>query len=841
MDILHISDLHVGSGFSNINDAWIGPAKILKNQKFDFIVVSGDLTRLAVRYEFNLIAEFFSKKLLQLLCIPDITRIITVPGNHDVDWSAKDNYLNPIVWSKNSQDDWYQAALKARDKTCSFNIRSEIEKDGLRLYQITDQNKYASRFENCQNFFDNIYGDHLKKGLHSKHFNLLADADRGLDWSLHHFPEEKVVFLGFNSCYSNDAHWRGAAINPRARTEIDDFLSKIPGVETYKKIAVWHHGLSSEQGHPDFLPITEVFKIKNLGFSMGFHGHTHTAERIKALDENFIIHATGSISASWYERAENIPNQFSIIKILPTRVSATVFEAREKNEYQVSTDLSVDHITRSHWPSAEEGISVGHDERVWTVGQNGIADVKINLHDVNMPNSSNLTLAVIPQPFCAVSGEPSLKVDGRSYKVISEPLPEEDCYYESQKKIEGKGTYKRCVWQYRLSNHIAISQVETGKLCLPTARTNIDAGEESISQIVFYRTDRLSLTISCETIAGGLIQVKPMAERPYLKYGTIFWGLDEDETARCKLTPVAEKDATIIGARLEVDAPIKDYRYSIVFSPNNVGVELDPEANMLLDLLRRNFGTKPEAHYVLPRGDHRTPFQKVLTNTLAAAIYKLLGSKPNGDTTDRVGSSFLFPPEELGHWIGFLWNDESNLLSPAFGALPPSAHKDEFRFGVGLAGYSFRFSDTAAWHRVHNRNNPSVIYKEKKGIDYQWILCVPILTGPRGPALGVICLFNRDENNIRPMNQVLSRLAQHIAEENTAISNPPTRHKNDHKKTQDQKLSQQKADLLTAINGAFWTAIMEHESSLELGQGISLFLEETAKRLGLLEEIKRDV
>src|SRR5688572_20344774 len=91
MYILHLSDLHVTEPGQSLDDVWMHPAQALSTlhpAPFDFVIVSGDLTQRGSVAEYDELGAFAEKRLLDLVLDHDRTRVVFVPGNHDVDWAA---------------------------------------------------------------------------------------------------------------------------------------------------------------------------------------------------------------------------------------------------------------------------------------------------------------------------------------------------------------------------------------------------------------------------------------------------------------------------------------------------------------------------------------------------------------------------------------------------------------------------------------------------------------------------------------------------------------------------------------------------------------------------------
>jgi len=74
--LLHVSDLHFGR--SSVKAQVEGVERIVAEERFDAVVISGDLTQRTRRWEFDRARKF----------VEDARRhapVLVVPGNHDTD------------------------------------------------------------------------------------------------------------------------------------------------------------------------------------------------------------------------------------------------------------------------------------------------------------------------------------------------------------------------------------------------------------------------------------------------------------------------------------------------------------------------------------------------------------------------------------------------------------------------------------------------------------------------------------------------------------------------------------------------------------------------------------
>jgi 3',5'-cyclic AMP phosphodiesterase CpdA len=166
--ILHISDLH-RSHTDPISNDQLRSSLIADRDRFttetpsvpppDAIVISGDLiqgvplgephysARLAEQYE---VASEFLTTLCDQYVDGDRTRVVLVPGNHDVDWNMAFASMHELSGSSRP------AALSADSFAPHSNLRWSWEK--LAVYRIDNEALYALRLEAFKTFETAFYG-----------------------------------------------------------------------------------------------------------------------------------------------------------------------------------------------------------------------------------------------------------------------------------------------------------------------------------------------------------------------------------------------------------------------------------------------------------------------------------------------------------------------------------------------------------------------------------------------------------------------------------------------------------------------------------------------------------
>src|SRR5262245_41327290 len=110
--ILHLSDLH-----RTPNDLET-QLRILREtavkhavpDRYDFVVVSGDLVDRPTEAEYKNRLSFIAKHLRPLLRTNEERRIVVVPGNHDVAYEEGDRALIPVALCDNPPE-WFEKEL----------------------------------------------------------------------------------------------------------------------------------------------------------------------------------------------------------------------------------------------------------------------------------------------------------------------------------------------------------------------------------------------------------------------------------------------------------------------------------------------------------------------------------------------------------------------------------------------------------------------------------------------------------------------------------------------------------------------------------------------------------
>jgi hypothetical protein len=780
--VLHLSDVHLTPPNTDLNLIWNGVTGVLDGEKltsFDFVVVSGDLSQAAARGEYDLLEVFAATHLMPL--VGGVRRrIVFVPGNHDVSWNH--DVASPVqitrefnLGSGHAELERVVRSLKASPQGCGY--RMAVSRYGhAELLKLADPAMYARRFEEVQGFLARFYEGQLSDAP-NKPFNLLADPELGDDWSAHVFPDSNVAFFGFNSCHLNDAYWHGAHLNPSAVAKANQHRRQLKAdYPEMEMVAVWHHGFVSERGRPDRLTLEDVGQLLSAGFRVGFHGHTHLADEkvVDLLRHRFAVISTGSLGAGKKERPGAVGNQFSVVRILPNQVQVQRFSSAEHHRMYESSPVSRFPLSQVAESRPDVPLNrVSEHERVWTVGDNGVAHVAVSLYEVH--TSSPLPLAVLSPPFCnAISEKASL--ESGMVDVERRALPDGRVRYS----LSRAGTYNRVAWEYVVSNCIALTKAELS--ILPNRATifpNLPGGRELRSHTVRFETGNLKLRISLPK-GCPIADARPVVERQLEVDQEEHWERQPAEEKRCSVT--LELNGT--EASLVVQNPTIGLRYGISFVPVREGDEIPAGARMIasriLDCCRKQVGSFEQ--------------KSGLSGIFTGMFMKLLRQVPELGVKESDGPLLL---DGKDSWCAFLWNSDHRQLQPVFGQFAPRSWARSFHAGNGVAGHAFRFSDEAGWLEGGDGTRASCIFERPSPTSskYDWILSLPLLVGREGPSIGVVSFGGTD--SAHPAGRALRDLVNEMQR---------TGGRKEASSSEQYKLLD---NLGSAVNTAFWGLVKD--------------------------------
>ena len=316
---MHISDLH-RSPEDPISNKELVSALLHDRDRYvteepgiptpQVIVVSGDLiegVRLGTKdfssriEEQYAVAEELLNELATRFLDGDRSRLVMVPGNHDVDWNTAFSALVPVDPSEAPKN--VAAELYAEDSLFRWDWKTRT------LYRIADRELYDRRLEPFWCFFERFYGDQDgPRKAHEANDARAYDLFGGL-----------VGVAAFNSCDGNDCFAYHGRIQPESVAGAD--LAFRDSDATYDlRVAVWHHSIAGSPYRSDYMDVDIVRGMIGRGFGLGLHGHQHKAQagsqeiRLPSLQSMAVISA-GSLCAGRRQLPTGTFRQYNVIEI----------------------------------------------------------------------------------------------------------------------------------------------------------------------------------------------------------------------------------------------------------------------------------------------------------------------------------------------------------------------------------------------------------------------------------------------------------------------------------------------------------------------------------------------
>ena len=311
--ILHISDLHRTSG-PRLNNAELLSALLSDAERWEsdgitrpeLIVVSGDViqgvslnsepsdSEIADQYgEANdflcgLVTEFLGS---------DRSRLVVVPGNHDVDWHRARAAMQPL---ESCPSRVAQLALEA-----DSGVRWDWDEQCA--YEIVDTDLYESRYNRFRQFQDEFYAP-LNQG---------PRVDNNRDIIFFDYPELNIAVVGFASWHGNDCFCHVGQIHV---SDVAASRDLIANSSAQVALAVWHHSIVGGPRANDYMDPCVIHRLIDYGFNVGLHGHQHYPDAapytlsLPNLTSMAVIGA-GSLAVGDDQLPMGEPRQFNILNI----------------------------------------------------------------------------------------------------------------------------------------------------------------------------------------------------------------------------------------------------------------------------------------------------------------------------------------------------------------------------------------------------------------------------------------------------------------------------------------------------------------------------------------------
>jgi GTPase SAR1 family protein len=295
--LLHLSDLHIeNDGLAQVYRTQLETDLIQEMgiRRLEYLVISGDIANRSSEEEYEAALALLDGLVKRFGLEP--SRIVVVPGNHDLNWDAAEDAY-PFV---------HKRKLPASLPEGHYIPAGDT---GV-LWR--DEDLYRERFAHFNTYF-------YKRLCPGQEY----PRDYAKQALLIERPEDRILFLGLNSSWQVDHHFgHRSAINMEALSLALDRLQE-GNYNGWLKIAVWHHPVTGpEMMNDEFMQLLAVH-----GFQVCLHGHIHEAiEGFHKYDDRrgLRIIGAGTFGAPAREQVTGIPLQYNLLSFDPEKGEITV-------------------------------------------------------------------------------------------------------------------------------------------------------------------------------------------------------------------------------------------------------------------------------------------------------------------------------------------------------------------------------------------------------------------------------------------------------------------------------------------------------------------------------------
>ncbi|NTI64162.1 hypothetical protein G6L85_21845 [Agrobacterium rhizogenes] len=334
--LLHLSDLHRSQADPLDNDTLLAALLsdidrfALNYERPSALIVSGDLVQGVRLGEPNFSHEMRSQyavafdligRLCDELLESDRSRVVVVPGNHDICWNTSTTSVELVAPERYPKP--LRQALTNRDGQLRWSWEEQ------RLYRISDQDAYERRLEAYWDAFERFYAGVI----------LPLQVDRHRGFHLFQLFDKAMVVAAFESTHRNDHLRFEAELATGVVSRCSLELRKL-ALNPSLLAAVWHHSIHGPPSKDDYLNIETVTEMAALGFQMGFHGHQHLAESTDLSvsiggGSTMCVVSAGSLFAGWNDLPRGTNRQYNIVRFDTGLASATLHirEMAEGNQF----------------------------------------------------------------------------------------------------------------------------------------------------------------------------------------------------------------------------------------------------------------------------------------------------------------------------------------------------------------------------------------------------------------------------------------------------------------------------------------------------------------------------
>lgn len=234
----------------------------------------------------------------------DRTRIVILPGNHDVSYVQVINSCQAIGIPPDAR-----RKAELVDELFRKGSRLRWSWRDLAFLRIIDEDAYRNRLLPFSEFYGSFYRNERRFSL--------APSEQ---YDIFDFPDIGFCVLALNSCYDNDPLRRAGTFHPTAVTEALRAIRQSTRTG-WLVAAAWHHNLVGGPSQDDYLDVEILQILIDAGVSLAFHGHQHVAEcfderyRLGKSPRRITIVSAGTLCAEGRNLRPGVPRSYNLVEL----------------------------------------------------------------------------------------------------------------------------------------------------------------------------------------------------------------------------------------------------------------------------------------------------------------------------------------------------------------------------------------------------------------------------------------------------------------------------------------------------------------------------------------------
>lgn len=338
--LVQISDLHRSHVEPIDNDTLL--ASVISdidrfaaaNEAPEALIISGDLVQGAklgspsfaedMKAQYDVAFEFIDRLCVEIVS-GDRSKVVVVPGNHDVCWNTSKASMEQVPTRDYPKD--LKRELSSRDSPYRWSWTER------KLYRVADEGLYASRIGAYWDAFETFYNG----------VGLPLPVDRRRGHHLFNLFGDRALVAAFETTHRNDHLRYEAQLSTGSASKVALHI-RAQRLKPELLLAVWHHSVHGAPSQEDYLNIEAIKEMAGLGFQVGFHGHQHHAENTDLSvgtggGGTMCLISGGSLCAGWQDLPRGVNRQYNIVAFDEDLGAGTLFvrEMVEGNQFAART------------------------------------------------------------------------------------------------------------------------------------------------------------------------------------------------------------------------------------------------------------------------------------------------------------------------------------------------------------------------------------------------------------------------------------------------------------------------------------------------------------------------